>query len=253
MRIGELASLVGVSTRTVRHYHRIGLLPEPERQANGYRFYALRDAVQLARIRRLAELGLSLDEIRDVLADDEGRDLREVLAELDADLARQQAAIATRRERLAALLSETDLRADSAVSPDLAAVLRDLPSGDSRFAELDRQMLSLIDTGADPEERGEFLALFKPLTQPEALARAESLYARLDELASSPRDDPRVESLAAALADLIPQDMAVAMAAHTSPEAEERGWLGALAGELSPAQVEVLRRMVAITRERAGC
>ena len=35
MRIGELAALVGVSTRTVRHYHHEGLLPEPERLANG--------------------------------------------------------------------------------------------------------------------------------------------------------------------------------------------------------------------------
>jgi len=45
MRIGELAAIAGVTTRTVRHYHRIGLLPEPERQSNGYREYSLRDAV----------------------------------------------------------------------------------------------------------------------------------------------------------------------------------------------------------------
>jgi len=85
MRIGELAALVGVSTRTVRHYHYLGLLPEPERLPNGYREYLLRDAVALARVRRLSELGLSLDEIRGVLADDRGRELREVLTELDAD------------------------------------------------------------------------------------------------------------------------------------------------------------------------
>lgn len=39
MRIGEFAELVGVTTRTVRHYHHIGLLPEPDRSANGYRIY----------------------------------------------------------------------------------------------------------------------------------------------------------------------------------------------------------------------
>ena len=112
MRIGELAALVGVSTRTVRHYHHLGLLPEPGRLVNGYREYRLRDAVVLARVRRLAELGLSLDEIRDVLADDQGRELREVLVELDEDLARQQAAIAARRDRLAALLARPDLNPD---------------------------------------------------------------------------------------------------------------------------------------------
>jgi DNA-binding transcriptional MerR regulator len=131
MRIGELAALVGVSTRTVRHYHHLGLLPEPTRRANGYRDYRLRDAVTLARIRRLAELGLSLDEIRDVLADDQSRELREVLAELDADLARQQEELGRRRNRLAALLAEADPRPDSTVSPEMAAVLRDLPAGGS--------------------------------------------------------------------------------------------------------------------------
>ena len=93
MRIGELAAIAGVSTRTVRHYHRVGLLPEPARQANGYREYGLRDAVELARVRRLTELGLSLEEVRDALADDAGKDLHEILAELDADLGRQQEAM----------------------------------------------------------------------------------------------------------------------------------------------------------------
>ncbi|GAA3787977.1 hypothetical protein GCM10022403_023100 [Streptomyces coacervatus] len=55
MRIGELAATVGVTTRTVRHYHHQGLMPEPERLANGYRDYTLRHAVVLARIRRLTE------------------------------------------------------------------------------------------------------------------------------------------------------------------------------------------------------
>ena len=79
MRIGELAGLVGISTRAIRHYHRIGLLPEPARKPNGYREYSLRDAVGLARVRRLTELGLSLDEVRDALAGDTGRDLAEIL------------------------------------------------------------------------------------------------------------------------------------------------------------------------------
>ncbi len=58
MRIGDLATAVGVTTRTVRHYHHLGLLPEPERRAKGYRDYTLRHAVGPARIRRLTEPGL---------------------------------------------------------------------------------------------------------------------------------------------------------------------------------------------------
>ncbi len=93
MRIGELAEMVGLSTRAIRHYHHRGLLPEPARRTNGYREYGVRDVVVLARIRRLTELGLSLDEVRDALADEQGRDLREALVALDGDLARQEAAI----------------------------------------------------------------------------------------------------------------------------------------------------------------
>ncbi|SCD36113.1 DNA-binding transcriptional regulator, MerR family, partial [Streptomyces sp. SolWspMP-sol7th] len=115
MRIGELAAVAGVSTRAVRHYHRIGLLPEPARQPNGYREYGLRDAVELARVRRLTELGLSLDEVRDVLADDAGKDLAEILTELDADLARQEETIRRRRARLRDLLAQAD--ADGGLPP----------------------------------------------------------------------------------------------------------------------------------------
>ena len=247
MRIGELAALVGVSTRTVRHYHRLGLLPEPARLVNGYREYRLRDAVVLARVRRLAELGLSLDEIRDVLADDQGRELREVLLELDADLARQQAAIAARRERLAALLSRPDLTPDSTVSPDLAAVLRDLPAGDSPFAALDRDLLTLIDTGADAADRSGFADLLRPLTEPGAASRAQALYARLDALTTADADDPRVRALAADLATHLPEPMVTAMAS-TGPETDR--WMETVMPELSPAQAEVFRLLLTTLRNR---
>ena len=41
MRSKEIAALAGVSIRTLRHYHQIGLLPEPPRQNNGYRAYSV--------------------------------------------------------------------------------------------------------------------------------------------------------------------------------------------------------------------
>ncbi|MFI5912011.1 MerR family transcriptional regulator [Dactylosporangium sp. NPDC051541] len=246
MRIGELAALVGVSTRTVRHYHHLGLLPEPERHGNGYRDYRLRDAVVLARVRRLAELGLSLDEIRDVLADDQGRELREVLLELDADLARQQAAIAARRERLAVLLTEADLHVDSTVSPEMAAVLRQLPDGGSAFAALDRRLLGLMDTSAGETGRADLAALLEPLTEPAALARAQELYARMDELAAADPADPRVASVAADLAGYLPQPLAAEFAGS---DAEQ--WLGTMAEDLTPAQAEVFRLVAAMLRGRS--
>src|SRR5215472_17024084 len=126
MRIGELAGLTGISTRAIRHYHRVGLLAEPARKANGYREYSLRDAVELARVRRLTELGLSLDEVGDALADDAGRDLTEILRELDADLARQEEELRQRRARLAGLLPQAEHggghSGQTPVSAELAAL-----------------------------------------------------------------------------------------------------------------------------------
>ncbi|MFC6081109.1 MerR family transcriptional regulator [Sphaerisporangium aureirubrum] len=251
MRIGELAALVGVSTRTVRHYHHLGLLPEPVRLANGYREYRLRDAIVLARVRRLAELGLSLDEIRDVLADDQGRELREVLMELDADLAGQQESIGARRARLATLLARDDLDADSTVSPDMAAVLRDLHTAGSRFAEVDRDFLALMDTAADPDDRKAVLGLMRPLTEPAALARSHALYARLDEIAEATPGDPRVPALAADLAAHLPDDLAAAMIEHLPADGDSMGaWLETLDDEMTPAQAEVFRQVVRILAGR---
>lgn len=248
MRIGEIAALVGVSTRTVRHYHRLGLLPEPRRLANGYRDYRLRDAVALARIRRLAELGLSLAEIRKVLAGDQDRDLREVLAELDADLARQQEAIAERRARLAALLAEAELNPDSAVSPETAEVLRALPAGDSSVAALDRDLLMLMDTGADPKQRAEVAELLRPLTAPETAERTRVLYERLDELADAAPDDPRIAELAADLADHIPDEIVSLL--DDLDDGEAASWLKTLSHELSPAQTETFRQTLALLKAR---
>ncbi|MER7363074.1 MerR family transcriptional regulator [Nonomuraea wenchangensis] len=249
MRISELATMVGVSTRTVRHYHHLGLLPEPERLANGYREYRLRDAVALARVRRLAELGLSLDEVRDVLADDQGRELREMLLELDADLAREQAAIADRRARLAALLAEADLHPDSTVSPDMAQVLRGLPTGTSAFAELDRELLTLAATLSDPEGGAEFADLLRPLTEPGAYARGHALIARLDELADADPGDPLVAAVARDLAEHLPDEMVSVMLASLDDAANGQ-WLEELLRELPAAQGEVFRLLVTQLKER---
>ncbi|MEV5575960.1 MerR family transcriptional regulator [Spirillospora sp. NPDC052269] len=56
-----------MTVRTVRHYHQIGLLPEPERDASGYRRYSAQAAVDLVRIRTLAEAGVPLARINALL------------------------------------------------------------------------------------------------------------------------------------------------------------------------------------------
>ncbi|QIY70725.1 MerR family transcriptional regulator [Streptomyces sp. RLB1-33] len=250
MRIGELAVAVGVTTRTVRHYHHLGLLPEPERRPNGYRDYTLRHAVVLARIRRLTELGLGLAEVRDVLADDAGRDLAEVLEELDTDLARQEAAIRERRERLRALLDQDgNLPAEGPVSPELAALLTGMARGpESPMAARDREVLALIDTVASPENRKRLMAaLGSAFETPAAVARAHEVYALLDALADADPDDPRVDEAARVLADCLPDSLL--QEADLAPGLDD-SFLRALYADVAPAQAEAIRRAMLLFTER---
>jgi DNA-binding transcriptional MerR regulator len=67
MRIGELASLSGLSTKTIRFYEQVGLLPAPPRTVGGYRDYPAAAATRLAFVRAAQAAGCSLAEIRSVL------------------------------------------------------------------------------------------------------------------------------------------------------------------------------------------
>ncbi|KNE80868.1 MULTISPECIES: MerR family transcriptional regulator [Streptomyces] len=272
MRIGELAALAGVSTRTVRHYHHLGLLPEPGRRANGYRVYELRDAVRLARIRRLTELGLGLDEVRDVLADDAGRELREVLEELDADLARQEAAIRARRERLGVLLRQAreggGLPPEGPVSPELGALFEEmarvsaaLPGPEPSTAAMDREVLALLETtGSGPEERRRLSQFVREMAAaPQAAERAYEMYALLDELADADPADPRVELAAQALAGCLPREAISELTAAGGPLGEgagaaaggpSEGFLDAIFESLGPARAAALRRAMTLLTER---
>ncbi|MEU3725949.1 MerR family transcriptional regulator [Streptomyces sp. NPDC031705] len=241
MRIGEIAALVGVTTRAIRHYHHVGLLPEPERRPNGYRAYTVRDAVLLARVRRLTELGLGLDEVRDVLADDAGRELGEVLAELDADLARQEAELAGRRRRLAVLLAAGPGEGEP-LSPALAALLAEVPPTGSPAAAKDREHLTLLDaSGAGGEE---LYALLGPLASDPAVL---ALYERLDELAEAPAGDPRIAPLAAEMVAAVPDAVFDAIPSDGPVVA---GLGEALLAEYPPAQAEVVRLVMRAFVER---
>jgi DNA-binding transcriptional MerR regulator len=276
MRIGELAAIAGVSTRAVRHYHRIGLLPEPARRANGYRAYGLRDAVVLVRVRRLTELGLSLDEVHDVLADEAGKDLRDVLVELDADLARQQEALRQRRARLAELLARAEdgdgLPAEGPVSPELAEVFHEmartsarLPGPEPAMAAKERELLALLDGAAGAARtQGWLTGLLQSLGSDagsdtgsgvgsETMRRAYEVYARMDELEEAAVDDPRVGGVARAIVDAMPEEVTSALAGgiRETSRAEAGGGLAeALWADFAPAQAAAVRQAMVLMQER---
>jgi len=108
MQIGELADRVGVNTKTIRYYESIKLLPPPERTPAGYRLYGPHDETRLTFIKTAQHLGLSLDEIREILALREAgtapcEHVRGVLRQQVRDISRRIADLRRLRQELQTL------------------------------------------------------------------------------------------------------------------------------------------------------
>jgi len=91
-----------VTVRTVRHYHHIGLLPEPDRDASGYRRYSAQAAVDLIRIRTIADAGVPLARVDAVLRA-QPAEFAAAIAEIDAELRSKVDQLTEHRRRIAAL------------------------------------------------------------------------------------------------------------------------------------------------------
>lgn len=101
MRTSELAALAGVTIRTLRHYHQIGLIEEPGRSPNDYREYDVRHLARLLRIIRLTELGVPLAELPEVLDDPDAA--ADLLDRLDEEAAAGIRRLTSRRAVIAVL------------------------------------------------------------------------------------------------------------------------------------------------------
>ena len=202
LTIGQAAAFVGVTIKTVRHYHRLGLVAEPERDGSGYRRYRSAELLRLVQVRTLAGAGVPLAEIGDLL---------------DADPERFSAALddVHRRltERIEDLIARRDTlhrldHGDRALLPDRACAVLD------RLADLgfspdyvagQREALVLA-RALIPEIYDSFLTRFEhSLEDPEFV----ELTKRGWDARSWNSDDPRIEELASALADKLLADRAL--------------------------------------------
>lgn len=112
--IQEVAAATGVTSRTLRHYDAIGLLPAGRGAGNGYRTYRADDLVRLQRILLLRDLGLGLPDIARVLdgRSDNRAALRSHLAFLRREQERIDRQIASVEATIEAITKETTMTAD---------------------------------------------------------------------------------------------------------------------------------------------
>lgn len=75
LQVGEVAQKLGLNPQTLYFYERIGLIPPPQRTTAGYRLFSEQDMTRLSFITRVKALGLSLDEIKEILVLQEGQAL----------------------------------------------------------------------------------------------------------------------------------------------------------------------------------
>ncbi|HET6257603.1 MAG TPA: MerR family transcriptional regulator [Pseudonocardia sp.] len=107
MQIGEVATRVGLSLRTIRHWDEVGLVVPSKRSAGGFRLYTEADIDRLVLVKTLKPLDFSLEQMRELLAtmdgleNDTGAD-SELTAELMGRLAVFRAAADSRVEALRA-------------------------------------------------------------------------------------------------------------------------------------------------------
>lgn len=88
--INKLAKLAGISTRALRYYDELGLLSPARVSSNGYRIYGQKEIDRLQQILFYRELGVSLEEIRNILASKDFDGLSALESHLTALLARRE-------------------------------------------------------------------------------------------------------------------------------------------------------------------
>jgi DNA-binding transcriptional MerR regulator len=120
MRIGELATTLGLNPKTIRYYEEIGLLPPPPRSPAGYRQYSAVDGERLRFIAKAKAIGFTLREIGEILARRDGGVepcpyVGELLDEKLATVETQLQLLAEMRTELLALKAETAVTACSSM------------------------------------------------------------------------------------------------------------------------------------------
>jgi DNA-binding transcriptional MerR regulator len=246
LTISQLATYAGVTVRAVRHYHQVGLLPEPERDASGYRRYGAMAVVSLIKIRTLANAGVPLSRIGEML-DADASAFAAAVERIDGQLHDQIERLETSRKQIAQLAAGDSLALPPAVTSYLDR-LRAIGASD-RMVEGERDGWILI-AARWPERIHEWMPAKVAQLEDPQLVR---LYRVLSEIFDGDAgDESRLAEAADIMADLaekayaagelpaedtehddLPFDLLDDLAVTSDPRAQrlrqlmrERGWDG---------------------------
>ena len=186
--IGQLAAYAGVTIKAVRHYHQRGLLDEPPRDSSGYRRYSAQHAIDLVKIKTLAEAGVPLARVKELLAANPDRFVA-AIAEIDRNLQARAEELVRTRERIARL-SAGDRLLVSAEVADYLDQLHELGVSE-RGVQMERDIWILAQA-VSPKEAAVWIADKRDaIGDPEFCA----IYLEYDAAFDWSPDDPRLYTL----------------------------------------------------------
>jgi len=224
----QLAELTGTTVNTIRHYHRLGLLEEPERRNNGYKRYGTPELVRLLRIRRLVELGVPLARIG--AAGPDGLD-PEALRQVDAELAAAIGRMVRSRSDIAAILS--------------AGAPADTPAGfeavASQLSTADRSLIHVYIQLYDEKRVADLRRMVE--------AAAGPISADINALTSD-SDEATRENLAEKFAPILTRHLIDCPWLSDPAARPQQTFLEAVAGLYNSAQLDVLGRAAVLAQEQ---
>ncbi len=239
LTIGQLAAYAGVTVRAVRHYHAKGLLPEPERDYSGYRRYDAHAVVELIKIRTLADAGVPLARVHELLDADQ-EEFTAAVADIDRRLRAEIREKQRHRERVAKLAAGDSL----ALPPEAVAYLDRMRA--LGFPELlvggERDSWILVAAQL-PEQMPFYMAMKQQQLDDPATVK---LYRDLADAITWEADDPRLGAV---------RDQLLALLEAVTPEEWEQqdetmsDELAALLDSVFLDSVPVARRLMELLEE----
>jgi DNA-binding transcriptional MerR regulator len=196
LTISQLAAYAGVTVRAVRHYHKIGLLPEPERDRSGYRTYNAAAVVRLIRIRTLADAGVPLARVQDLL-DASAQEFADGVQEIDKNLRTEIRRLRGTRKRLARLAGGDHLALPQSVVGYLDR-LRGIGVSE-RLIEMERDVWIMVAAQGPHAIDAVILTKHEQLDDPDMV----KLYSLVSGALDWPTDDPRVDLRLVEIADVL--------------------------------------------------